>query len=93
MKITWDEPKRLRNLETHAMDFESIHGFEWASAILRPTHSGAQGGRRFKAIGFLEDDLITAVFSGLGSEAVSLISLRRASRAERLEYAEAQTYP
>ena len=92
MKITWDETKRLRNVETHGMDFESVRGFEWDSAILRPAHSSSQGGRRFKAIGFLEDDLVTAVFSGLGSEALSLISLRRASRSERREYAEAQTY-
>jgi len=38
---------------------------------------------RFRAIGWLADDLVTLIFSPLGAEAISVISLRPASRAER----------
>jgi uncharacterized DUF497 family protein len=90
MEYLWDETKRQSNLQIHQVDFADIRRFDWTQAILRPTYSGEHGSRRFKAIGFLDDNLVAAVFSGLGREAVSLISLRSASRSERREYAEAQ---
>lgn len=93
MEYSWDEEKRQSNLRLHELDFENIHRFEWATAIFRPTYSGEHGNRRFKAIGLLDDTLVAGVFSGLGREAVSLISLRHASRSERREYADAKTYP
>ncbi len=90
MHIEWDDGKRRRNLLRHGLDFAVIERFEWQSAILRPSYSSEHGHRRFLAIGVLDADLVVAVFSGLGAEALSLISLRQASRAERREYAEAQ---
>jgi uncharacterized protein len=41
---------------------------------------------RFRAIGRLRNDVVSLVFSPLGTEAVSVISLRPASRAERKLY-------
>jgi len=93
MEYVWDETKRQTNLRVHRLDFETIRRFEWRTAIFRPTYSSEYGNRRFMAIGFLDDQLVAGVFSGLGREAVSLISLRHASRSERREYANAQTYP
>jgi len=93
MKCHWDENKRLQNLVLHQFDFARIERFEWSTAILRPTYPSEHGNRRFKAIGFLEDNLVAGVFSGLGKEALSLISLRPASRLERRQYAEAKAYP
>lgn len=90
MEYVWDEAKRQSNLHIHQLDFADIRRFDWTHAVLRPTYPSAQGSRRFKAIGFLDGDLVAAVFSGLGREAVSLISLRSASRSERREYAESQ---
>ncbi|MBN9308458.1 MAG: BrnT family toxin [Devosia sp.] len=88
--MEWDDEKRQRNLQRHGWDFVAIKRFEWRSAVLRPSYSSEHGHRRFPAIGVLDADLVAAVFSGLGAEALSLTSLRRASRAERREYAEAQ---
>jgi uncharacterized DUF497 family protein len=87
MEIVWDEPKRLRNLETHHLDFADIHGrFAFNEAVTVLAHPGNDGRRRFKAIGFLDTQLIAVVFSPLGTEGISLISMRHASRSERRLY-------
>ena len=83
MKIIWDEPKRQANIATHGLDLADAELFDWETAIVVRGHSGVGGRRRFRAIGRLGNDLVTLVFSPLGTEAVSVISLRRASRAER----------
>lgn len=87
MRIVWDEPKRLENLRTHGLDF--VHArerFAWDQAIVEMSYAGRRGEDRYKAIGYLGGDLVALVFSRLGSEAISLISLRRASRKERRAY-------
>lgn len=92
MLIVWDEPKRLENLRVHRLDFAHARDrFEFADALIRPSYAGARGEPRFAATGLLDGDLVTLVFSLLGSEALSLISLRRASRKERRLYGEHQT--
>ena len=40
-------------------------------------------GRILRAIGYFGDELVTVVFSRLGTEAISVISMRPASNAER----------
>jgi uncharacterized DUF497 family protein len=90
--IVWDEPKRLSNLrpepDGHGMDFADARDrFEWGTATIAPTYPAEEGRERFMAIGFLDGDLVSLVFSHLGSEAISLISLRTASNKERKRYA------
>jgi uncharacterized protein len=89
MKIVWDEPKRQTNLTIHGLDLADAELFDWDGAVVVRGHSGAGGRSRFRAIGRLGNDLVTIVFSPLGTEAVSVISMRPASRAERKLYAEA----
>ena len=86
VKIIWDEPKRLANVATHGLDLADAEFFDWETALVVHGHRSATGRRRFRAIGRLRNDLVTLVFSPLGTEAVSVISLRRASRAERKLY-------
>ena len=93
MLMSWDEVKRKRNLMPepigHGMDFADARDrFEWESALVLPTRSGADGRERFVAIGMLDDAIVTLVFSHLGAEAVSVISLRPASNRERKRYAQ-----
>jgi uncharacterized DUF497 family protein len=79
MQIAWDEPKRLANLDKHGMDFVdlTIHFFE--SAVVYPGKAG-----RFVAVSRLENKFAVAViFRPLGSEAISVISMRLAGRKER----------
>ncbi len=40
MKIVWDEPKRLANLDKHALDFAAIEPSFFRSAVIRNSHSG-----------------------------------------------------
>jgi uncharacterized DUF497 family protein len=90
MKIVWDEPKRQANMATHGLDLADAESFDWDAAIVVPGHRSRDGRPRYRAIGRLGRDLVALVFSPLGSEAVSVISLRRASRAERKFYDKAK---
>ena len=87
MIFVCDPPKRRLNLKTHALDLQDAETCDWTKAVVTPTYEGARGEDRFKAVLPFGDQLVTVVFSPLGSEAVSVISMRRASRKERRDYA------
>jgi uncharacterized protein len=76
--IVWDKPKREANLAKHGIDFADIDEAFFLSATVRPTKKD-----RFSALGQIQDDTITVIFSLLGREGVSIISARSASRKER----------
>jgi len=79
MIITWDEPKRLANLDKHGLDFSMIGLDFFSDAVVLPAKSA-----RFKAIGRLDGILVVVlIFAPLGQEAISIISLRRAKAKER----------
>ncbi|HEY5205683.1 MAG TPA: BrnT family toxin [Roseiarcus sp.] len=78
MKIVWDEPKRLLNLAKHDLDFADLDIDFFSEAALGPTDKC-----RFVAIGDWAGIAITVVFRPLGAEAISVISMRPASRKER----------
>lgn len=86
MEIVWDEPKRLKNLETHKLDFAMLSIEFLADAVIVPAKAG-----RLKAIGRFENGMIAVIFVRLGTEAVSVISMRRASRLERRLYEQARS--
>ena len=77
MKIVWDEPKRLANLDKHGIDFADIEEGFFLSALIGPAKNG-----RYFAIGEL-DGTIIVIFATLGNEGVSIVSARPASRKER----------
>jgi uncharacterized DUF497 family protein len=78
MKIVWDEPKRIANFQKHGLDFADVVDFEWETAVIDDTHSN-----RMKAIGYFADGTAVVIFTALGTEAISIISFRRASARER----------
>jgi uncharacterized protein len=82
MPIVWDEPNRLINIAKHGFDFALVESeFDFGSAFYTTTRDGW-----VKAVGVFEGRLSVLVFLALGDEAVSLISLRIASKKERLAY-------
>ena len=81
MHIVWDEPKRLKNLQAHGLDFADLRIDFFLTADIRPSYA-----RRATATGLFESTMITVVFSRLGREAISLISMRHSSRKERRLY-------
>ena len=78
MKIVWDEPKREANLIKHQMDFASLTEGFFESSVVVPVKEG-----RYAAVGHHFGDAILVVFAVLGTEAISVISMRPASRSER----------
>ncbi len=78
MKIVWDERKRLANLDKHGLDFSDLTVDFFLAVVVRPAKLG-----RLMAIGRLNDGTIAVIFLRLGSEGLSIISMRPARRAER----------
>ena len=79
MKIVWDEPKRLANLDEHGLDFADLDLSFFLAAILRPAKLG-----RIMAIGRFSDGTIVVIFAKLGAaDGVSIISMSPAHKAER----------
>lgn len=79
MLITYDEPKRQTNLAKHGLDFASLTVEFFEAAVVVPAKD-----ERWLAIGELDGQTIVAVvFRPLGAEALSIISMRPASRKER----------
>ena len=83
MNILWDEPKRLANLKKHGLDFADLNETFFDSALVVPSYN-----RRWAGIGKNIRGVI--VVATLGKEAVSVISMRPASKNERKLYAERQ---
>jgi hypothetical protein len=81
MKIVYDENKRRLNLEKHGLDFTALDTEFFYSAVIVDTKLN-----RMKAIGIFRDGKISVVFFRLGSEGISVISMRPASRMERKLY-------
>lgn len=85
MKIVWDERKRLSNLAKHGLDFEMVVDFDWDRALIGAAHRSRHGHQRMKATGLLSERTVVIIFSVLGSEAISIVSVRAANSRERTE--------
>ena len=79
MRIVWDERKRLINIAKHGLDFASLTEVFFAASHVEPARE-----ERFLAIGEIQGQTVIAVvFRPLGSEALSIISMRPANHNER----------
>ena len=81
MKIIWDEPKRIANLDKHGMDFADLNEKFFDTALVLNTY-----GRRYRAIGVNIRGVISVIFAVYGVEAVSIVSMRPANKKERELY-------
>lgn len=86
MPYEWDEAKRRSNRAKHRVDFEAIHRFEWDSATYQDDDRHDEP--RIKATGFIGLVLYTVIYTERGDN-TRIISLRKASPTEIIEYAEA----
>jgi uncharacterized protein len=88
MKIVFDKAKQRRNREKHGFDFADFERcFDRDTALVLPTRASRTGRTRYLFIGLWNGDVVVlAVVSPLGSEALSLVSLRRADEQEREAY-------
>ena len=76
--IVWDEPKRQANLGRHGLGFADLDEWFFLDAVTVPAKEN-----RYMAIGRMNDGTIAVVFAVLGTEGVSVIPMRPASRKER----------
>lgn len=78
MVIVWDEPKRLANIEKHGLDFADLSLEFFQRALIRPAKRG-----RLQAVGRLADGTVAVIFVRLGTQGLSIVSMRPANAAER----------
>lgn len=79
MRITFDEAKRQSNIAKHGLDFADLTLDFFLSSHVEPAKEG-----RSLAIGSFGRNLVIAVvFRPLGTEAISVVSMRRANQNER----------
>ena len=83
MKIIWEEPKRLANLDKHRMNFADLNESFFEHSFVLPAT-----GNRHRAIGVNIRGVICVVFAYYGREAISVISMRPAKSTERKAYEE-----
>lgn len=73
----------MLNLVKHGLDFADLNETFFDDALVLPSYS-----KRWRGIGRDIRGVISVVFVTLGQEAVSVISMRPASKIERKLYAE-----
>jgi uncharacterized DUF497 family protein len=59
MKILWDEPKRLANLDKHGLDFADLNETFFDNALVFPSY-----GKRWRGIGKTIHGVLGGVRSG-----------------------------
>lgn len=91
MLVTFDPAKSERNEVERGLPFELANEFSWSTALVAEDARRDYGERRLRAVGFIGEHLHVLVFT-LRSDALHVISLRRANRRERNRYA-AQAKP
>jgi uncharacterized DUF497 family protein len=74
----WDELKRRANIAGHGMDFADLDEAFFEGSVIVPAKSG-----RMIAVGRHHCGIILGVFVALGTEGLSVVSMRPASRRER----------
>jgi uncharacterized DUF497 family protein len=85
-RFEWDERKRLAILAKHGLDFFDVIGvFEAPHIVVPSTQAGEE--ERFLAIGVFAGRFVTVVYT-TRSEAIRIISFRRARHEERQKYQE-----
>ena len=87
-EFEWDSQKRLANLGKHGIDFEEAMLIFRGSVHIQMAHPGANGEKRYMAIGALGHRLIAVIFTRRG-QGCRLISARRARKSERAAYRKA----
>jgi uncharacterized DUF497 family protein len=86
MRIEFDAAKNARNIQERGLDFRSVADFDFETALVIEDVRNKYAERRFRAMGFLGDELHALVFTPRAG-GIRVISLRKASRKERRLYA------
>jgi uncharacterized protein len=77
----WDEDKRLKNIEKHALDFFDAPDVLEGPCLYLPART-AEGEPRSMAIGLLDDVCVSIIYT-MRSSVLRVISMRKARNGER----------
>jgi hypothetical protein len=87
MKIEFDPAKSEANARLRGLPFNLVEQFDFDSAWTTIDNRKDYGEVRYRAVGILDDDIISIVFT-MREQTVRVISLRLANRKERERYEE-----
>ena len=90
MNYEYDVLKNFSNFAKHGLKFEQVVEFEWETALIKQDQRRSYLETRFQAIGYISDRLCVLVFCER-SEALRVISLRKANFREIKGYAKTET--
>lgn len=86
MEFEWDPLKATRNVEKHAVDFDSAAEIFDDPALFVVVDSRRYRERRYQAIGASRGVILFVAYTMRGEDVCRIISARRASRRERAAY-------
>lgn len=87
MNYEFDPTKDESNLDKHGLSLADAEGFEWETAVVREDTRKQYAEPRFEATGYIGDRLHVMIYCRR-SDAVRVISLRKANKREEKRYAE-----
>ncbi len=87
MQVSFDPAKDAENISKHGVSLRRAEDFDVETAFFRPENSQDYGEERWTAIGWL-DALIYSLVLVFEPTTIRAISLRKATREERKDYAE-----
>ena len=81
----WDEEKSSKCHDDRGFDFSIVSGFDFTSAVIENDTRKNYDEDRFRAFGFIGDDMFCVAFTPRG-DALRIISLRRMHKKEGIRY-------
>ncbi len=86
MKLEWDERKNRVNIRKHGFDFSDAEELFANPALFRVDTREDYGEERWQGIGLIGGRVAVIAFVIVREETFRVISLRRATRSERIQY-------
>jgi uncharacterized protein len=86
VEFEWDPVKASRNVEKHAVDFDTAAEIFDDPNLLVVIDSRTYGERRYQAIGASRGVILFVAYTMRGDDVRRIISARRASHRERAAY-------
>ena len=84
MRIVWDERKQVENIRKHGFDVAVLDAQFFENSEIIPA-----AGQRRKALGAFSARVLVVIFFVLGTQGLSVISMRPANKKERKQYEQA----
>ena len=87
MDYEFDPGKDEANLDKHGLSLADVGSFEWETAVVVEDMRKQYAEARFEATGYIGDRLHVVIYC-VRTDAVRVISLRKANKREEKRYAE-----